>query len=116
MSKKTIEYLKSRLYGNEGCKFIDVAQSDLRIFLNLIETQQNEIEELKENMRKRIIYCNELEKDLFENCSNYVVSKAKIREKIEIRKEEKENCKDSIEEKYLLREIYVLQSLLKEEE
>lgn len=40
----------------------------------------------------------------------------KIKAKIEIRKEEKENCKDSIEEKYLLREIYVLQSLLNEEE
>ena len=42
--KKAIEYLKSRLYGNEGCKFIDVAQSDLRIFLNLIKKQQAEIE------------------------------------------------------------------------
>ena len=30
--KKAIEYLTARLYGNEGCKFIDVAQSDLRIF------------------------------------------------------------------------------------
>ena len=76
--KKAIEYLKSSLYGNEGCKFIDVAQSDLRILLNLIENQYNEIEELKENIRKRIIYCHELEKDLFEKCSNYVVSKAKI--------------------------------------
>ena len=41
--------------------------------------------------------------------------KDKIKAKIEIRKEEKENCKDSIEEKYLLREIYVLQSLLEKE-
>ena len=39
----------------------------------------------------------------------------KIKAKIEIRKEEKENCKDSNEEKYLLREIYVLQSLLEKE-
>lgn len=45
--KKAIEYLKSRLYGNEGCKFIDVAQSDLRIFLNLVEKQDNRIKELE---------------------------------------------------------------------
>lgn len=38
--KQAIEYLKARLYGNEGCYLIDVAQSDLRIILNLIENQQ----------------------------------------------------------------------------
>ena len=32
--KKAIEYLKTRLYGNKGCKYIDVAQEDLRIFIN----------------------------------------------------------------------------------
>lgn len=47
--KQAIEYLKVRLYGNEGCYLIDVAQSDLRIFLNLVEKQQKEIEKrLKE--------------------------------------------------------------------
>lgn len=38
--KEAIEYLKARLYGNEGCYLIDVAQSDLRILLNLVENQQ----------------------------------------------------------------------------
>lgn len=55
--KKAIEYLKARLYGNEGCKFIDVAQSDLRIFLNLVERQEKDIENWKK-------YCNEQDEDI----------------------------------------------------
>ena len=46
--KNAIEYLKIRLYGNEGCKYIDVAQEDLRIFTNLIDKVQKENEELKD--------------------------------------------------------------------
>ena len=41
--------MKIRLYGNEGCKYIDVAQEDLRIFINLIESLQKENEELKQD-------------------------------------------------------------------
>ena len=46
--KEAIEYLKTRLYGNEGCKYIDVAQEDLRIFINLVDRLQKENEELKD--------------------------------------------------------------------
>jgi len=73
----------------------------------------------KEYISKSIY--NELEKDKKALINNYskilgeFIPKDKIKAKIEIRKEEKENCKDSIEEKYLLREIYVLQSLLGKE-
>lgn len=71
--KQAIEYLKARLYGNEGCYLIDVAQSDLRIFLNLVENQQKEIEYLKEQIpQDKIFYYSE--KDY--------ISKDKIREKI----------------------------------
>lgn len=83
--------------------------------IDAIETLIAENKELKEMLKHRIEYTNKLEKDLFQNASNYVIPKSKIKAKIEIRKEEKENCKDSIEEKYLLREIYVLQSLLGKE-
>lgn len=31
--KKTIEYIKSRLYGNEGCDYIDVSQEVLKNFV-----------------------------------------------------------------------------------
>ena len=50
--KQTIDYLKARLYGNEGCKFIDVAQSDLRIFLKLVEMldKQKDVTKKYENM------------------------------------------------------------------
>ena len=44
--KEAIKYLKSRLYGNEGCKYIDVAQEDLKIFINLIDSLQKENEKL----------------------------------------------------------------------
>ena len=47
--KEAIEYLKTRLYGNEGCKYIDVAQEDLRIFIKLVDRLQKENEELKKD-------------------------------------------------------------------
>ena len=93
---------------NEMIVDVGMRYKDIQAISNLIA----ENKELKEMLKHRIEYTNKLEKDLFENASNYVIPKSKIKAKIEIRKEEKENCKDSIEEKYLLREIYVLQSLL----
>lgn len=54
--KRAIEYLKSRLYGNEGCNYIDVAQEDLRIFINLIDRKEKDIEGWKK-------YCEEIEEE-----------------------------------------------------
>lgn len=54
--KKAIEYLKTRLYGNEGCKYIDVAQEDLRIFINLVDRKEKDIEGWKK-------YCEEIEEE-----------------------------------------------------
>jgi len=58
--------------------------------LGVIKKLQKENEELKEDrdkfkkaLGKRITYCNELEKDLFENCSNYVIPKQIVKDKIE---------------------------------
>lgn len=53
--KNAIEYLKARLYGNEDCKYIDVAQEDLRIFINLVDCLQKENDELKFKERSRMI-------------------------------------------------------------
>ena len=99
--KEAIEYIKSRLYGNEGCDYIDVAQEDLRIFINLIDSLQKENEELKnkviekdnrikqlENMNKfqskdikeAVDYTFELNKEIEEkdkiiqNMSKYILS------------------------------------------
>lgn len=40
-------------------------------------------DKFKKALGKRITYCNELEKDLFENCSNYVIPIQTIKDKIE---------------------------------
>lgn len=67
--------------------------------VNLIEKLQKENEELKEDrdkfkkgLLKRITYCNELEKDLFENCSKYVIPIQKIKDKIEEYKNMLKTC------------------------
>lgn len=54
--KNAVEYLKIRLYGNEGCKSIDVAQEDLRIFINLIDRKEKDIEGWKK-------HCKEIEEE-----------------------------------------------------
>ena len=112
--KKAIEDLKEIIDSYNDGSLITIDDYDIKsidIVLNLIEKQSKEIEELKENMRKRIIYCNEIEKDLFENCSNYVVSKTKIKEKIEeLKKYSKEHGYINMRS-----EINVLQSLLEKE-
>lgn len=60
---------------------------------------RQENEELKEDrdkfkkaLGKRITYCNELEKDLFENCSNYVIPIQKVKDKIEEYKNMLKTC------------------------
>ncbi len=49
------------------------------------------ISELENMLSNRIAYTQVLEKDLFENCENYVVNKDKIRDKIKELEEEKGN-------------------------
>ena len=102
--KKAIKNIKKEFEKNHILP--DIANEDLGTLLNLIEKQSKEIEELKNTETYKIAIIDKYK----------YISKDKIKAKIEIRKEEKENCKDSIEEKYLLREIYVLQSLLAKED
>ena len=102
--KKAIKNIKKEFEKNHILP--DIANEDLGTLLNLIEKQSKEIEELKNTETYKIAIIDKYK----------YISKDKIKAKIEIRKEEKENCKDSIEEKYLLREIYVLQSLLEKED
>ena len=86
--KNSIEYLKTRLYGNEGCKFIDVGQSDLKTLLNLIKKQQKEIEKLKEKNKKyqgieegtTIIYKSKAKYVREDRIEKYYIDKNKIRE------------------------------------
>ena len=119
--KNAIEYLKNRLYGNEDCKYIDVAQEDLRVFIKLIEKLQKENEELKND---------------YENLSNSVVVKnhyiknsipiQKVKDEIEkLNKkidESIDNSKGGLDKVFieeageLLAQKRVLQELIKESE
>ena len=76
--KEAIEYLKTRLYGNEGCKYIDVAQEDLRIFINLVDRKEKDIEGWKK-------YCEEIEKEQTE------MSNKNCELEFEVEKLQKEN-------------------------
>lgn len=79
--KKAVEYLKTRLYGNEGCKYIDVAQEDLRIFINLIDRLQKEKEE-----RNKYILKSKIEKIIYptpENPISIEIQSSKMYRKIE---------------------------------
>ena len=79
--------------------------------LDLYEKEKQEKEKFKKALEKRITYCNELEKNLFENCSKYVISKDKIRDLIkELEKQDKEI---RFSKNYLI--IPVLKELLEEE-
>lgn len=76
--KNAIEYLKTRLYGNEGCKYIDVAQEDLRIFINLVDKKEKDIEGWKK-------YCEEIEEEQTE------MSNKNCELEFEVEKLQKEN-------------------------
>lgn len=118
LSKKAVicKY-ESRDYPNMIC-----FKKDMIIVLNLIEKLQKENEELKEDrdkfkkaLGKRITYCNELEKDLFENCSNYVIPKQIVKDKIEEYKNMLKTCnkvKDIDRIKAINERILELQELL----
>lgn len=90
--------------------------------LGVIKKLQKENEELKEDrdkfkkaLGKRITYCNELEKDLFENCSNYVIPKQIVKDKIEEYKNMLKTCnkvKDIDRIKAINERILELQELL----
>ena len=109
------------LGGNRG----NIVKDSLRYILSDYKRVLKENEELKEDrdkfkkaLGKRITYCNELEKDLFENSSNYVIKKQKVKDKIEELKKKVEELTD--EKGYwggsdLLEQIKVLQELLGEE-
>ena len=123
--KNAIEYLKIRLYGNEGCKYIDVAQEDLRIFTNLIDKLQKENEELKdknktlEELLQGTLYeMYKYYRDLANSYQANCISKEKIKDKIEeLEKDEYSKYYDMfLEERDLKYTLQILQELLEENE
>lgn len=88
--KESIIEEKYHIYNKDLKIIIEHILSDYKRVLKENERLQKENEELREDrdkfkkaLGKRITYCNELEKDLFENCSNYVIPIQTIKDKIE---------------------------------
>lgn len=82
--KEAIEYLKVRLYGNEGCKYIDVAQEDLRIFLKLVTRKEKELENWKK-------YCDEQEENITEKSNKICDLEFEIEnQQLELEKKDKQ--------------------------
>lgn len=83
--KNAVEYLKIRLYGNEGCKSIDVAQEDLRIFINLIDRKEKDIEGWKK-------HCKEIEEEQTETSNK----NCELEFKVEKLQKENEKLKNKL--------------------
>lgn len=88
--KESIIEEKYHIFNKDLKIIIEHILSDYKRVLKENERLQKENEELREDrdkfkkaLGKRITYCNELEKDLFENCSNYVIPIQTIKDKIE---------------------------------
>ena len=82
---------------NNDTEAIEHILSDYKRVLKENEELKADRDKFKKALAKRITYCNELEKDLFENCSNYVISKQKVKDKIEeLNKQLEEDLQDEI--------------------
>ena len=94
----------------EPGKFVDLKQ----VYL--------ENEELKNLIAHKNAYTKMLEKDLFENCSNYVISRQKIKDKIEYLEDYIEKNSDeqgywgNINPDVIYEQIEILKEILKESE
>ena len=89
--------------------------SDYKRVLKENEELKEDRDKFKKALGKRITYCNELEKDLFENCSNYVIPIQKVKDKIEEYKNMLKTCnkaKDIDRIKAINERILELQELL----
>lgn len=69
-----------------------------KTLLHLIEKQNKEINEKDRLLKFNVKYINQLEQDLFENASNYVIPKEAIREKIEELEREDKAYTDELSE------------------
>ncbi len=102
----------------ERARILEHILSDYKRVLKENEELKEDRDKFKKALGRRITYCNELEKDLFENSSNYVIKKQKVKDKIEELKKKVEELTD--EKGYwggsdLLEQIKVLQVLLEKE-
>lgn len=96
-------------------KALERLLSNYKRVLKENEKLKEDRDKFKKALGKRITYCNELEKDLFENCSNYVIPKQIVKDKIEEYKNILKTCnkvKDIDRIKAINERILELQELL----
>ena len=99
----------------ELTRILEHILSDYKRVLKENEELKADRDKFKKALGKRITYCNELEKDLFENGSNYVIPKQKVKDKIEEYKNMLKTCnkvKDIDRIKAINERILELQELL----
>lgn len=126
LAHSAINETDSDFFKNGGWETVDLEipksmqhlLSDYKRVLKENEELKEDRDKFKKALGRRITYCNELEKDLFENSSNYVIKKQKVKDKIEELKKKVEELTD--EKGYwggsdLLEQIKVLQVLLEKE-
>ena len=102
LRRKTVNYNRITVEDSQCAKTV----------LNLLEKQNKEINEKDKLLKFNRNYINKLEQDLFENASNYVISKEAIRKKI---KEIDENGYwDFLEERDCEKTINILKEILGE--
>ena len=105
-----------------GTDFLNAVErivADYKRVLKENKELKEDRDKFKKALGRRITYCNELEKDLFENGSNYVIPKQIVKDKIEELKRTEKLLSD--EQGYwggsdLLEQIKVLQELLEKEQ
>ena len=83
-----------KMNDNQGRPKLDQAIEHILSEYKRVLKENKELQEdrnkFKKALGRRITYCNELEKDLFENGSNYVIPKQKVKDKIEELKQERD--------------------------
>ena len=85
---KKFERLYLKDFNNEKITNEDrLSYIECVLMSNLIEKLQKENEELKRLIAHKNEYTKKLEEDLFENAENYVISKQKVKDRIEKYKE-----------------------------
>ena len=76
--------LREKDFDHNTCdnSYIDLVMKSGKKAFKIIKKQQKEIEKQASLIKFDVKYRNQLEQDLYENASNYVISKEKIKNKI----------------------------------
>lgn len=119
----TIEEAIFILETDESLHYVeDLMQEAYKVILSDYKRVLKENEEFKKLIAHKNAYTKMLEKDLFENCSNYVISRQKIKDKIEYLEDYIEENSDeqgywgNINPDVIYGQIEILEEILKESE